>query len=111
MSPDECSTILYQIGTVYLYYNSSATNWLLSETVGPVDEEEGITGEGILYGRSVGVSLDALAVGAPGNDLAAEDSGSVYIYDVIVDNCIKTPASSPPSAAPVSSESDEREPL
>ena len=101
MSPNECSIILYQVGTVYLYYNSSATNWLLSETVGPVDEDEGISGEGILYGRSVGVSLDALAVGAPENDLAAEDSGSVYIYDVIVDNCIQTPATSPPSSAPV----------
>lgn len=83
-----------------MFYNNTATNWVLSETVGPVDEEAGITGEGILYGRSVGVSLDALAVGAPGNDLAATDSGSVYLYDVIVDNCV--PETSSPTSRPVS---------
>lgn len=83
-----------------MYYNRTATNWALSETVGPVDEEAGITGEGILYGGSVGISFDALAVGAPGNDLAAPDSGSVYLYDVIVDNCV--PETSSPTSQPTS---------
>lgn len=78
-----------------MYYNSTATNWKFSESVGPVDAEDGITGEEIKYGYSVGVSLDALAVGAPLNDLAAQDSGSVYIYDVIVDNCNPEPSNGP----------------
>ena len=97
-----------------MYYNSSATNWLFSESVGPVDEEAGITGEGIKYGYSVGVSLDALAVGAPENDLAADDSGSVYIYDVIVDSCnpeTLSPTTRPTNEPQNDEESDQSEEL
>ena len=79
-----CKSFFRQIGTVYLYYNTTATNWALSESIGP------FIGEGILYGRSVGISLDALAVGAPGNNLVASNSGSIYMYDVIADNCEKS---------------------
>jgi hypothetical protein len=62
-----------------------------------VNEGEGISGNGILYGKAVGVSATALGVGAPGNDLAAEDSGSVYIYDVIEGKC--NPTKSPTTSS------------
>jgi hypothetical protein len=95
-----CIHSLYQIGTVYLYYNRTATEWDFFESVTGVNEEEGISGNGILYGKAVGVSATALGVGAPRNDLAAEDSGSVYIYDVIEGNC--NPAKFPTAISPSS---------
>jgi hypothetical protein len=85
---------------VYLYYNRTSTNWDFSESVGPVNVEDGIDGQRILYGRAVGVSKDALAVGAPENDLGAQNSGSVYINDVIVNNC--SPETPSPTKSQVS---------
>ena len=54
-----------------------------SEQIRPLDTEEGISGDGISFGQSVALSLDVLAVGAPENDLAAYNSGSVYFYDIV----------------------------
>lgn len=75
-----------QVGNVYLYYRDRMNNWILSEKIKPLDPGAG-SGQGIRYGQSVSVSLNALAVGAPENDLAAENSGSVFIYDVVEDKC------------------------
>lgn len=78
---------LNQLGRVYLYYRDRRNNWILSEKVKPFDPGAG-SDQGIRYGQSVAVSLNALAVGAPENDIAAVNSGSVYIYDIInEDNC------------------------
>ncbi|KAL7519364.1 hypothetical protein ACHAWX_004128, partial [Stephanocyclus meneghinianus] len=75
------------LGRVYLYYRDRRNNWILSENVKPFDPGAG-SDQGIRYGQSVAVSLNALAVGAPENDIAAVNSGSVYIYDIInEDNC------------------------
>ena len=71
-----------QVGSVYLYYRDRRNNWILSENIKPLDPGAG-SGQGIRYGQSVAVSLNALVVGAPENDIAAENSGSVFIYDII----------------------------
>eukprot|EP00804_Cyclotella_cryptica_P000057 CCRYP_013743-RA/>CCRYP_013743-RA protein AED:0.16 eAED:0.16 QI:2268/1/1/1/0.69/0.66/27/153/931 len=72
------------VGSVYLYYRDRKNSWILSENIKPINTG---SGQGIQYGQSVAVSLNALAVGAPENDIAAENSGSVFIYDVIEDDC------------------------
>lgn len=81
--------VLEQVGSVYIYYLDSANFWVFSEQILPTVFPPGAggSGEGILFGHSVGVSLNALAVGAPENNIAADNSGSVFIYDVIETGC------------------------
>ena len=74
---------------MYLYYRDGANFWIFSEQILPTAFPPGAggSGEGILYGHSVGVSLNALAGGAPENNIAADNSGSVFIYDVVEKGC------------------------
>jgi hypothetical protein len=69
--------VLKKLGSVYLYYLDSRNDWVFSERI--------LSGGG--YGHSVGASLNALAVGAPWNDIAADDTGTVFVFEVTEDTC------------------------
>ena len=70
-----------------MYYLSNQNTWNLSEKIEP--ENTGSAAKiGILYGRSVAVSSVTLATGAPENDVSAENSGSVFVYDIIPNKCL-----------------------
>jgi hypothetical protein len=76
------------VGSVYLYYLSGQNTWDLSEKIEPEDiGSESATG--ILFGQSVAVSMHAVALGAPENDVDAQNSGSVFIYGIAFEGCFQ----------------------
>jgi hypothetical protein len=70
-----------------LYYLSHQNTWNLSEKIEP-ENTGSAASTGILYGQSVALSSVALAAGAPENDVSAENSGSVFLYDIIPNKCL-----------------------
>ncbi len=64
-------------GSVYLYDISDPVN---PEEIGKLYASDGITGDS--FGGSVAVSGDTVVVGAGGDDVHGENSGSAYVFDI-----------------------------
>ena len=82
-------------GAVY-FYNLSDETWTINVKL----EAGAQLTPGALFGQSVSVSSNALVTGAPEADIAAVDSGSIFI-NTITSGC--GPSSNEPSKSPTSS--------
>lgn len=65
-------------GEVFIYNSTDSMHWSLEQAIYPSDAAPGDE-----FGYSVSLSGDFLAIGAPSDDDAASNAGSVYIYKLV----------------------------
>ncbi len=71
----QAPNLVHEIGSMYIFTMSTATNWVRTSKFFPSDGEASDQ-----FGKSVGISGDWIIVGAPGDNDRGAGSGSAYFF-------------------------------